>query len=546
MPELKLEHSIVDERFEIVERLSLGSYAEIFVARDHADDADRDDGAHHGVEEGHQVVIKALNTSLQGTPDADLERTLIENFQNEAIALDLVRHPHIILRLGHGTAADLRQVPFHYLVLEYMPGGDLLRLCRSRPDSALSLSEALFFFRQVCEGLAYAHHQGIIHRDLKPNNLLVSADHQTLKIADFGVAKMATGDDTEITRVGAGIYAPPEHHPDEPEADEPEADEPEAGKPEAGKPGGGPSGTRRNIGRLTAAADIYSLAKSFYTVVCGRAPSQFVRRPITSLASPIDGEQWAPELLRVLQRATADVVDARYGSVIEFWNDLAGVASRAPGETEADIETRVRPRLRIDPGDIPVSPEQPAFNPILASAGARPFATRERLQSAPVVVTESDRSPKIVVPIARPAPVVPKSASIIPEKAREKRRTPFLNLRETLTAPLRRRVFIALMCIAFIGLLASVYHYTRVVAPPKAIEVLTVNLNVRAGPSYQYAVLGTVPQGSRHRVLGQADNGWLRIEVNEWNESLPHDQGQKEGWVNGGDEYVSIAERRWW
>jgi len=103
-----------------------------------------------------------------------------------------------------------------------------------------------------------------------------------------------------------------------------------------------------------------------------------------------------------------------------------------------------------------------------------------------------------------------------------------------------------LLCIAFVGLLASVYHYARVAAPPKAVEVLTVNLNVRAGPSYQYPVLGTVMKGSRHRVLGQADNGWLRIEVNSWNEALPHDQSQKEGWVNGSDEYVSIAERRWW
>src|SRR5262249_23950669 len=156
------------------------------------------------------VVIKALNTSLQGTPDADLEHTVIENFQNEAIALDAVRHPHVILRWGYGTAADLRGTPFHYLVLENMPGGDLLKLCRARPASALSLDEAISSFKQACEALAYVHGKGIIHRDLKPNNFLLSADQRTLKIADFGVAKFTTGEDTEITRVGADIYAPPE------------------------------------------------------------------------------------------------------------------------------------------------------------------------------------------------------------------------------------------------------------------------------------------------------------------------------------------------
>ncbi|MBK9709649.1 MAG: serine/threonine-protein kinase [Acidobacteria bacterium] len=200
MPELKLENSLVDGRFEVRERLNRGSYAEIYVARDRAAG-------------GMDVVIKALNTSLQGTPDADLERTLVENFQNEAVALDAVRHSNVILRLGHGTAADLRGVPFHYLVLEYLPGGDLLKLCRGKSENRLSLDEALFFFKHACEGLAYAHSKGIIHRDLKPNNLLLTEDHRTLKIADFGVAKFTSGEDIEITRVGADIYAPPEHNP---------------------------------------------------------------------------------------------------------------------------------------------------------------------------------------------------------------------------------------------------------------------------------------------------------------------------------------------
>src|SRR5262245_34767696 len=103
MPELKLENSIVDDRYLIDRCLGRGSYAEIFLAYDQ----NRSD---------EPVIIKALNTSLQGTPDQELERTLIENFQNEAIAIDKVRHPNIIRRLGHGTAADLQGKPFHYLV----------------------------------------------------------------------------------------------------------------------------------------------------------------------------------------------------------------------------------------------------------------------------------------------------------------------------------------------------------------------------------------------------------------------------------------------
>src|SRR5438552_976655 len=102
MSELRLERSLVSGRYQIIERIGSGSFAEIFSAFDHQSN-------------GQKVVIKALNPSLQGTPDADLERTLIENFQNEAIALNAVRHPHVVLRLGYGTAADWRNVPFYYL-----------------------------------------------------------------------------------------------------------------------------------------------------------------------------------------------------------------------------------------------------------------------------------------------------------------------------------------------------------------------------------------------------------------------------------------------
>ncbi len=521
MPELKLEHSLVDDRYEIRERLGLGSYAEIFAARDHQ-------------MKGQEVVIKALNPSLQGTPDVELERTLVENFQNEAIALDKVRHPHVILRLGHGTAADLRGVPFHYLVLEYMPGGDLLKLCRTRAGNALSLSEMLFYFKQLCEALAYAHSQGIIHRDLKPNNFLLSADQQTVKIADFGVAKIATHDHTEITRVGAGIYAPPEHHPDE---------------------------VASYVGRLTAAADIYSLAKSCYTVICGRSPNEFVRKPITSLPPSVAAQPWADALLAVLRRATAPEVAARYASVIEFWSDLASVAAVA----EADEVTRVKARLRVEPGALPSTPQRPEFQSFLvnAEAVAGVGLSQLRVQPEVAVATRSERteggwswrgrrhSPKIVVNLAAPEAAVavkPKPEKSVPEREKaESAATRRLSFSQVFTDQLQRAVFIGLLMMAFIGALLSVYRYAQSEqATPAQIEIVSPQLNVRSGPSVQYLVLGAVAQGTRHRVLSVADNGWLQIEVSQWSDLYPHPTNQREGWVSGCTECVRVVARRWW
>ena len=76
----------------------------------------------------------------------------------------------------------------------------------------LSLNKTLFYLEQVCSGLAHAHECGVIHRDIKPQNLLLTGDRQVVKIADFGVARLAATEGA-ITRVGTNIYSAPEHNP---------------------------------------------------------------------------------------------------------------------------------------------------------------------------------------------------------------------------------------------------------------------------------------------------------------------------------------------
>src|SRR5262249_38944472 len=235
--------------------------------------------------------------------DPDLERTLIQNFQNEAIALDRVRHPNIISRLGHGTAIDLNGTAFHYLVLEYLGGGDLAKLCRAEP---LSLDRALGYLKQVCAGLAHAHECGIIHRDIKPQNLLLTADRETVKIADFGVARLGASDGA-ITRVGTNIYAAPEHNPLVQTA---QLDT---------------TGSLKSS-VLTPAADVYSLAKTAYTLICGVSPRAFAHQPITDLPAPVSFQPWANSLLRVLERATQARPADRQQTVRDLWEDINDVA----------------------------------------------------------------------------------------------------------------------------------------------------------------------------------------------------------------------------
>jgi serine/threonine protein kinase len=303
MSELRLKGKLLSERYQVRGRISSGSYAEVFVARDLQTD-------------GEEVVIKALNTQLQGTPEFEFEQTLIENFDQEATILESLSNPAIIALLGKGEAVDSVGVEFPFIALEYMQGGDLLRFTRTQPNYALSLGQMLNYFRQISNGLSHAHNRGIIHRDLKPNNFLLSADYQNVKIADFGVAKTSSDEDGEITRVGTGIYSAPEHSP---------------------------TSATATFGKLTAAADIYSLAKSCYTLVCGRTPNEFAGKAITDLPPAIKTQSWSQQLLGVLQRATRTEASSRYGSVTEFWNDMANLATLDAEATKQFVKKRLTP-----------------------------------------------------------------------------------------------------------------------------------------------------------------------------------------------------------
>src|SRR5689334_6255297 len=361
MSELKLQNSRLDGRYDILECLGRGSYAEIYVANDNA----APEGA------PRTIVIKALNLYLQDAPDAELERTLVTNFQNEAVALDRVRHPNVINRLGHGTAIDLAGTTFHYIVLEYLPGGDLFALTKTRP---LSLKRALHYLEQVCSGLAHAHKCGVIHRDIKPQNLLLTADQETVKIADFGVARLDNTDGA-ITRVGTNIYSAPEHNPLV-----------QTGQLDI-------SSLRSPHDHLTPAADIYSLAKTTYTLLAGESPRRFAQHALSQLPEQIRDEPWANSVLRVLEKATQNRPDQRYQTVEEFWDEIAD-ASLPPTRPLRMVSPEMQLVRRKPSEDLSVQPEEE----FTEAAPPRPHFEVPH-QREPEI--DTIKRPRIVVPISR-------------------------------------------------------------------------------------------------------------------------------------------------
>ena len=515
MSELKLQQSRLDGRYDIVDCLGRGSYAEIYVANDNA----AVDGA------PRTVVIKALNLYLQDEPDAELERTLVANFQNEAVALDRVRHPNVINRLGHGTAIDLDGTTFHYIVLEYLPGGDLFALTRSHP---LPIQRALHYLEQVCSGLAHAHKCGVIHRDIKPQNLLLTADKEIVKIADFGVARLDATEGT-ITRVGTNIYSAPEHNP-------------------LMHTGQLDTDRLRTPGRdyLTPAADIYSLAKTTYTLLAGESPRRFAQHAISELPDAVKDSFWARSVLRVLEKATQARPEERYQSVEEFWDEIADASLPPTRPLQMVTAAAAQPR-RKPSADLSIEPDS-----ITEAAPPRPHFTTELRAMDTVPNNDSLRRPRIVVPISaearrqmelRARQDLQAQQNLM--EAREQRRTTAASvLPPTRT---KRALVAAGLIFAFSGMLLATHKYvTTRWNPLSAIPsisdtivvgregVTTTDLNLRpVASSNGNTPIGLAESGSKVRVLNaDSNNIWVEVQVLEHARPKTDPYSSDRGWVN--------------
>lgn len=521
MSELRLQQCRLDNRYDLLDCISRGSYAELFIARDAA----------VAESDSHRlVVIKALNPQLQGEIDQALEQTLLENFRNEAVALDRVRHPQIINRLGHGTAIDLAGRTFHYIVLEYMAGGDLAALCRRQP---LSLGHTLFYLEQVCAGLAYAHAQEVIHRDIKPHNLLLTADRRWVKIIDFGVAKikLIAAAESAITRVGTDVYAAPEHHP---------------------LAHTGPLVTRPLVplAHLTPAADVYSLAKTAYMLLTGEAPRRFAQRTITDFPSPFDNEPWAREVLNALMRATHVNPTQRTATVDEFWREISRARRFIPDWQFTTPDAGI-PGASYDSSDASV-------RPVRAAEHAPP--RRAEIVSPPSPIVKShDGRPRIIVDISHQSAAA-RNDSIVLEaasstQAEEASRHAIASAKpNSLSAQLKLWLVALVIMLGFAGMLYATYVYMR--RPARGVRssaattttttgsatrsndeivgrefMTTTDVKLRRGPSVATRQVGLASNGSRVRVIAVRD-AWYQVQIVEHARPPGDAAWLDQGWLN--------------
>nr|XP_043610421.1 serine/threonine-protein kinase STY13-like [Erigeron canadensis] len=179
---------------------------------------------YRGVYDGQDVAVKVLDWGEDGLATAAETANLRTSFRQEVAVWHKLDHPNVTKFVGASMGTSDLKIPTNTLnsaqnslpsraccvVVEYLPGGTLkkylIRNCRKKLSFKIVVQLAL----DLSRGLSYLHSKKIVHRDVKTENMLLDLN-RTLKIADFGVARVEAQNPRDMTgETGTLGYMAPE------------------------------------------------------------------------------------------------------------------------------------------------------------------------------------------------------------------------------------------------------------------------------------------------------------------------------------------------
>lgn len=145
---------------------------------------------------GRVVAIKtmALGEEFEGDALADAR----ERFFREAETAGRLQHQNIVTIFDAGEEHDLA-----YIAMEFLKGKDLVDNCKD--GNLLPVPTVLSIIARVADALSYAHKQHVVHRDIKPANIMYELASDTVKVTDFGIARIT---DSSKTKTGLVLGTP--------------------------------------------------------------------------------------------------------------------------------------------------------------------------------------------------------------------------------------------------------------------------------------------------------------------------------------------------
>jgi serine/threonine protein kinase len=283
------------------------------------------------------VAIKVLPADLID----DLDANFAERFKNEARTMARMNHAGIVKVYDFGET----QAGLLYIVMEFIDGTDVAQMIRAQ--GKLTQDHALAITAHVGDALAYAHKNGVIHRDIKPANILINQEG-TVKVADFGLAKMNDASQRGLTKTNTAMGTP------------------DFVAPEALSPGTVVDGR----------ADLYAMGVMLYQMLTGEIPRGMWSMPSTKVGTD-------PRYDAVILKAMQTDRELRYQDATEIRRDLDVIMTQ--------------PLPKEEPKPVATPAQQPAANrpsgaqPQAGPRGSRPMPQGQiRPPAAPPVKKKSN------------------------------------------------------------------------------------------------------------------------------------------------------------
>ncbi len=245
---------------------------------------------------GRVVAIKTMALSQEFAGDELTDAR--ERFFREAETAGRLQHQNIVTIFDAGEEHDLA-----YIAMEFLKGRDLVDFCKG--DQLLPVPKVLSIVARVAEALAYAHTQNVVHRDIKPANIMYELETDTVKVTDFGIARIT---DSSKTKTGLVLGTPSFMSPEQ----------------LAGK-------------KVDGRSDLYSLGVMLFQMLAGVLP--FRGDSMAELMYKISNEE-APDIRVIrpeLSESVANIValslskrpETRYQTGTQFAADLRAAMTNA-------------------------------------------------------------------------------------------------------------------------------------------------------------------------------------------------------------------------
>ncbi len=176
--------AVLQDRYEIVERVARGGFAIVWRAHDRL--------------LGKDVALKVLHHAI-ADDDAAVEELKQETLRSRELTHENIVQVYDFLRDGDVVA----------IAMEYIEGETLSALAAKRPGQCFEPDDLAAWLGDICDALEYAHAERgkkrtVVHHDLKPGNFMVDR-YGTVKVLDFGISKTIT--ETQIHHTGQFVVA---------------------------------------------------------------------------------------------------------------------------------------------------------------------------------------------------------------------------------------------------------------------------------------------------------------------------------------------------